>query len=654
MTAPSPRAPPSPEFSNLDCAFPPFPTSRAGTPRSGTPVQDPPAAEPPFGNDYVREHAEPYNLDSRGHSRGRSVTSARSRSGSIFSAKDIPRPSTANGNRRRPSLASLSGGPRPTHGQQPPVPSLPFQSSSMRGLDESPPRPNRPQGGYGGLGDPADLSNKPYNPYKFEPFNQEKANISKNRTQDSELFLPESSLDTKKAPSNRLPPQISNERSLPMRPPNGPLASPTRSQTFPRHNENRDSGISRRPSEPAPRQSRSPSRNRPLFDDRRFESSPSSETNPDFGFPPSRGRNDTRNYQPSNDFFPPRGSSRKREPGGLRPEVPPPIPDFAADLDIGNPYHTPSDSGSSHVSTVSAAQTASSRTTNSPPPPTSPYHKHYGTRDRNLLVSDIAAPLRLAPPGYGPPDSPTDPLMQQGRLSPIPRQYSKNPTYSRPAASMVSSSSTSSRPRRNGTISANKGPCRACALPITGKSISSADGRLSGRYHKECFACKTCSEPFRTADFYVLNDNPYCGQHYHALNGTLCASCGNGIEGPFLETTVVQSQGPEKFHPDCFTCTTCRVRLNEDYYELMGKPYCERDAFKATMGGHKRGPSLENAMSSGNGKPRGRPPGGGQFLAVGLGNGNPGRTMSGRNRFPERRTTKLMMLPGGPLPGGQI
>jgi hypothetical protein len=95
----------------------------------------------------------------------------------------------------------------------------------------------------------------------------------------------------------------------------------------------------------------------------------------------------------------------------------------------------------------------------------------------------------------------------------------------------------------------NKGNCRGCGEIIRGKSVSSADGRLTGRYHKECFVCETCDEPFPTNDFYVIDNHPFCARHYHQLNGSLCQSCDKGIEGEYLETDMKQ-----KFHPFCFTC----------------------------------------------------------------------------------------------------
>ncbi|KAI0164401.1 hypothetical protein GGR52DRAFT_121295 [Hypoxylon sp. FL1284] len=125
--------------------------------------------------------------------------------------------------------------------------------------------------------------------------------------------------------------------------------------------------------------------------------------------------------------------------------------------------------------------------------------------------------------------------------------------------------------------SRSRGSCRACRQPITGKSISSADGRLTGRYHKGCFACTTCKEPFPSATFYVLGDRPYCELHYHKLNGSLCGSCGRGIEGQYLEDEAAPRR---KHHPGCFRCPDCGVVLRDGYFDVEGRAYCERDAWR--------------------------------------------------------------------------
>ena len=103
---------------------------------------------------------------------------------------------------------------------------------------------------------------------------------------------------------------------------------------------------------------------------------------------------------------------------------------------------------------------------------------------------------------------------------------------------------------------AAKSNCRGCGEAIQGKGLTSSDGRLTGRYHKECFVCQTCREPFSSSTFYVFDNFPYCSRHYHTLNNSLCKRCDIGIEGPCLET-----ERNERLHPHCFTCTVCATQI---------------------------------------------------------------------------------------------
>lgn len=132
--------------------------------------------------------------------------------------------------------------------------------------------------------------------------------------------------------------------------------------------------------------------------------------------------------------------------------------------------------------------------------------------------------------------------------------------------------------------------CRGCSEQIEGKSVKAADGRLTGRWHRACFLCQTCRLPFDTADFYVINNLPYCEQHYHEKNGSICHGCRAGIEGHFLEAR----SGPSgklvrKYHPYCFTCVECRVVLTDEYFEIAGRVHCERHA-QAAMRLQHHGP----------------------------------------------------------------
>jgi len=129
--------------------------------------------------------------------------------------------------------------------------------------------------------------------------------------------------------------------------------------------------------------------------------------------------------------------------------------------------------------------------------------------------------------------------------------------------SATNSPSVTSRPRH---------VCRGCNEPILGKSIKASDGRMTGRWHKTCFVCTTCCQPFDSTEFYVLKDKPFCEFHYHQLNDSLCLSCNKGIEGEYVQDVDRHA----KFHLDCLTCTTCHVSVGQEYFELKGEVYCGR------------------------------------------------------------------------------
>ncbi|KAL8733901.1 MAG: hypothetical protein Q9166_001889 [cf. Caloplaca sp. 2 TL-2023] len=322
----------------------------------------------------------------------------------------------------------------------------------------------------------------------------------------------------------------------------------------------------------------------------------------------------------------------------------PPVPNSHRVRQFGtmNPYHTPTESNSSNESSGSDSRSVSSRST--PPLSASPQRgkgrPSHGSQIDNLLqefrfgteqvpiIQEPAPSHRIAPPSFSrpmyprladapqpsrvpaglSPDSPTDPAILPGRpsLAQPPSDYSspivplQNGNLRLSPAPPPPPPAVSVSPLRKPTT-VNKGKCRGCNELIKGKSVSSSDGRLTGRYHRGCFVCKTCKEPFQTADFYVLDNHPFCARHYHELNGSLCKACDKGIEGQYLETELKQ-----KFHPYCFTCQECHKILRDDYFEMNGKTYCEQHALRAAQQ---------------------------QTSLLG-----PGR------RHPERRTTKLMMM----------
>jgi hypothetical protein len=291
------------------------------------------------------------------------------------------------------------------------------------------------------------------------------------------------------------------------------------------------------------------------------------------------------------------------------------------------------DSASSYGSIGLTERTTSSRST-APQVDSTPTESMtpLGLGLPELTYVDMPAPLRPKISEV-PPESPLDPIFQQERLSPKPESahQPQDSLDSLPSIHMEldPSSEPSQEPQsspRNVTnpLAPNKGVCRGCSqLILAGqKSVSSADGRLTGRYHKKCFVCKACKTSFPTAEFYVHNDHPYCAHHYHELENSLCATCGKGIEGLYMETSNVAGRGKESLK-----CATCKMRLDHDYFELSGKVYCERDAFRqATLPrSHDNAPSRPSPLVR-------------EYIS----SGDPG-LVKGRN-FPERRTTKLMNL----------
>ncbi|KAJ6124543.1 hypothetical protein N7471_011860 [Penicillium samsonianum] len=280
------------------------------------------------------------------------------------------------------------------------------------------------------------------------------------------------------------------------------------------------------------------------------------------------------------------------------------------------------------------------------------------------------------PAAFFSPDSPTDPSINQGGVSliaerkeapptPTPTQLKQSiprkPPPQRSFTAPLPQPQTPTTPTRSATRS--KGKCKGCNETITGKSISSSDGRLTGRYHRGCFVCFECHSPFQTVDFYVLNNRPFCAQHYHERNGSLCAGCNTGIEGHYLETVERNPARPDRrrFHTQCLQCRTCHVLLKGDYFEWNGEVFCERDARRAAAAHHpppppgppgphgRRRPTLPSSplAQSGQFPPGPYPPPPGGRPGPGPGPGlHPGPRFSpgGGGRFPERRTTKLMMI----------
>ncbi|KAI5462545.1 hypothetical protein BGZ63DRAFT_216933 [Mariannaea sp. PMI_226] len=441
-----------------------------------------------------------------------------------------------------------------------------------------------------------------------------------------------------------------------------PLALPTRAETFPKPSSPPRTTLPRTPSTPSSRS-----------DYTRPGSSKGHKSKPSMGPVTSR--------RP-----PPRTSL-------LRPQKKSGSVDLAAEFGVQNPYHTPSDSTSSGHSTFSHRSQTSSQTSparsqarrqpsDSSNKPQAANQAEEDVKD-NLRPKDLRIDPSLRPPQRVPspyditPGERVDPAIQSGRRSDAPLStspYGLSPQDNAfdPAiqSGHLDSAPSPQRTPRRGTRdpAPYRGDCKACGQEIRGKSISSADGRLTGKYHKACFVCTTCSEPFASAEFYVLNDKPYCEQHYHKLNGSLCGSCQKGIEGQYL-----QDEFQIKYHVGCFRCLDCGQSLSNGYFEVDGRSYCERDAWRRVQqpwfAANDQSMEAHQFMRPpGPPTPRGAPaalapPGGGRRPSYGMGGGLPARPSPGQrspgpsglgphrpSHGPHPSSSRPRAGPGGPMP----
>ncbi|KAF2069030.1 hypothetical protein CYY_009651 [Polysphondylium violaceum] len=105
--------------------------------------------------------------------------------------------------------------------------------------------------------------------------------------------------------------------------------------------------------------------------------------------------------------------------------------------------------------------------------------------------------------------------------------------------------------------------CKKCNEKIDGEMITVLDGD----WHRNCFTCSTCQKPM--TGFYNVGDKTICKECYEATCLKTCQKCKKSIVGQKLTDNLNRD-----FHPECFSCCTCSVKIDGSYFVLNEEVYC--------------------------------------------------------------------------------
>ncbi|KAI9183370.1 hypothetical protein H9P43_004287 [Blastocladiella emersonii ATCC 22665] len=108
--------------------------------------------------------------------------------------------------------------------------------------------------------------------------------------------------------------------------------------------------------------------------------------------------------------------------------------------------------------------------------------------------------------------------------------------------------------------------CGVCGQDTAGLPTMMALGET---YHESCFLCSRCHQPFPDGAFYQHEGQLLCEADFNDVAFDKCAKCGQPIDGEVFNAL------DKKYHPDCFCCTRCQVRLVGGFMRFDGKPYCK-------------------------------------------------------------------------------
>jgi len=107
--------------------------------------------------------------------------------------------------------------------------------------------------------------------------------------------------------------------------------------------------------------------------------------------------------------------------------------------------------------------------------------------------------------------------------------------------------------------------CAGCSNPLKGAFLNAMDKG----WHKECFVCAACKNPFPDGLYRKHEEQPFCERDFNELFAIRCSNCNKPIGLNFIEAF------DKPFHPECFTCTEGHtIGEGEDFYEKNGRAIC--------------------------------------------------------------------------------
>lgn len=108
--------------------------------------------------------------------------------------------------------------------------------------------------------------------------------------------------------------------------------------------------------------------------------------------------------------------------------------------------------------------------------------------------------------------------------------------------------------------------CKMCSGSIEGKFLKAMDNE----YHRDCFVCTVCKNPFPDLKFHRFDGNPYCKSCFLCQHALKCLRCDKGISGDMFEALNGY------IHPDCFRCAVegHRMEAGQIFHEYDDSLYC--------------------------------------------------------------------------------